>query len=576
MKKSKYWIIGSLVVVVVAVGLVMMQGGNSPNKVIYGGTIYTMEGKTPQVVEAVAVSGDKIVYAGSKEEAVKALAGMAQMIDLKGKTMFPGFIEPHMHHALAGAFAYLKNIRADESWGLPGADAEPVIGHDKFLAELTKAEKNLKDPNEWLFVYGYASYYHGKIDRFDLEKISATRPILMLQRSVHEIFLNGKALKMLGFTAENTKGNPDIDFAKGHFVEAAVIELVFPKILGIILRGDRWPRALHQNMEFLHKNGVTTAVDMLAIDGFTNDEVKQFRDIIGGPDAPFRTYMVAEPRIPFEKGGAAAAIAYIDSLSKKDTVNLKYMKAVKGFVDGAFFAQLMMMSGGYTDGHQGQWITPPDELKKILTIFWNKSYPIHIHVNGDAGLDSILATISGLRKQYPNSKSRVTFHHLGYARPDQIEKMKQLGICASLLPYYLRALGDAYSTHGLGPDRATHISRSGTCLKNGIIISLHSDFPMAPANPLYNAWVAVTRIGQISGKVLGPEERISAYDAMRAITIGAAYTVGLENEIGSIKAGKKADFTILAEDPFKVDPVKMKDIPITAKVFNGKYYTLRK
>jgi predicted amidohydrolase YtcJ len=113
-------------------------------------------------------------------------------------------------------------------------------------------------------------------------------------------------------------------------------------------------------------------------------------------------------------------------------------------------------------------------------------------------------------------------------------------------------------------------------LKNHIVISLHSDFCVSPSNPLYCAWVSINRLGQFSRQVLGPEERISVFEAFKAITLGSAYTLGLENEIGSIKAGKKADFTILAEDPFKIDPVKIRDIKIAGKFFNGKYYELRK
>jgi predicted amidohydrolase YtcJ len=536
-----------------------------------------MEGKTPQVVEAVAISGDKIVYAGTKLEAVKALSGPIQMVDLKGKTMFPGFIDPHIHHAFAGFFYFLKAIRSDEDWNLPGVShTSPVIGHDQFLKAFQAANAELKDPKAWLIVMGYANYFHGKIDRSDVEKISSARPIILLQRSGHEAFLNGKALELMGFTAANTKGNPDIDYARGHFTESAVIEILMPKMLPLVLYGDRWEEALKKSVEYLHNNGITTVGDMLAIDGFTKEQVKAFHDIVDAPDVPLRTYMVAEPRIPFEKGGEAAARAYINALPEKNGHNLIYLKAMKGFVDGAFFAQLMRMQGGYTDGHQGEWIIPPAELKKIITVFYERNYPLHIHVNGDDGMDSILATFTDLKKQYPKSTSRVFFHHCGYARPDQIKKMRQLGIGASLLPYYLYALGDAYSTHGFGPAKASHISAAGTMLKNGMIISLHSDFCMSPSNPLNCAWVSINRIGQISGKVLGPEEKISVYDAMKAITIGAAYTLGVEKEIGSIKTGKKADFTILAEDPLKVDPLHIRDIKITNKFFNGKYYEIRK
>ncbi len=545
--------------------------------IIYDGSIITMEGAgdNPNYVVAVALRGDKIIFVGSQQDAFKYKNAQTKLIDLQGKTMLPGFIDPHIHHALAGSFYYMTNIRADEDWGLSEIKTKPVINHKSFMAELKKAEAALEDPQEWLVAFGYASYFHGKIGRDELEKISSTRPIILLQRSGHEAFLNGKALKEMGFTAENTRDNSMIDFSKGYFVESPVKEILLPKLLNVILSGDRWGKALRKSVEYLHNNGITTVADMLAVDGFNKEQITLFREIIDAPDIPFRTYMVAEPRLAFEQSGRKAAIKYIDEQSRKSGINLKYTKQVKLFVDGAFFAQLMRMKGGYTDGHQGEWITPPEELKEMAATFWQKEYPMHVHVNGDDGLDYILSVYDDLKKNYPNSTSRVTLHHLGYVRPDQIKKIKELGICGSLLPYYMRALGDIYSKHGLGAQKAEHISSAKTFVTQGVTISLHSDFPMAPSNPLFNAWVAVNRVGQISGKVLGPEERISVYQALRAITIDAAYTINLEDEIGSIKTGKKADFTILAENPLLVDPMRLKDIKVVGKIFNGKYYELK-
>ena len=547
---------------------------NTADKIFYGGSIITMEGDSPQYVEAVAISADKIIFAGSKDEAFKYKGEHTELIDLKGKTMLPGFIDPHLHPAAIAFFYYSTNIRADEDWHVPGLKNTQATTHDEFIEAFKKAETELKDPDEWLIVGGYASYYHGKIDKSDLEKISATRPIIMFQRSFHEAWLNAKALEKLSITAETAKQIPGIDLDNGHFVEDACINFLWPKLTDVILAGDRWKKSLGYGVEYLHQNGITTIMDPLAFDGLTKEQQEQFRAVFDAQDIPFRTYMVAEPRVVFEKDGAEAAIAYIDGLSKKDGVNIKYMKAVKGFVDGAFFAQLFKMKGGYTDGHQGVWITPPDELKEIVTIFWNKGYPIHIHAQGDEGIESILQTFVELKKANPNSTSRVTFHHLGTPTLEQIKKMKELGIHASFLPYYLHALGDVYSTHGLTPQIAQHITPGASFFKEGIVTSLHSDFFMAPSNPLYTAWCAATRIVAISGNVLWPDERLTVYQALQGITINAADTFGMENEIGSIKAGKKADFTILAEDPLKVDPIKLKDIKIVGKVFNGKYYEL--
>lgn len=176
------------------------------DKIIYGGAILTMEGSVPQYAQAVALSADKIIFVGSKRDAMRHKNKQTELIDLKERAMLPGFIDPHIHHALAGAFYFMTNIRADEDWGLPGLKDAPVIGHDEYIDALTKADAALKDSNEWLIVDGYASYYDGKIDRTDLEKISTTRPILLFQRSGHEAFLNGKALETMGFTAENTQG----------------------------------------------------------------------------------------------------------------------------------------------------------------------------------------------------------------------------------------------------------------------------------------------------------------------------------------------------------------------------------
>ncbi|MCY4016355.1 MAG: amidohydrolase family protein, partial [Gammaproteobacteria bacterium] len=178
-----------------------------------------------------------------------------------------------------------------------------------------------------------------------------------------------------------------------------------------------------------------------------------------------------------------------------------------------------------------------------------------------------------LLEDRPRFDHRFTLHHVGISTNEQLRRAAMLGVVISAQPNYLWALGDQYAESGLGRDRAAQMSRIGAMLRNGIPTSLHSDFTMAPASPLWLAWVAVNRI-TADGTLMAPDERISVGEALRAVTIDAAFAMGLENEIGSIVAGKKADFTILEADPFEVPAPALRDLEIWGTVFEGRVYPL--
>ncbi|MFB0901826.1 MAG: amidohydrolase family protein, partial [Acidimicrobiales bacterium] len=140
--------------------------------------------------------------------------------------------------------------------------------------------------------------------------------------------------------------------------------------------------------------------------------------------------------------------------------------------------------------------------------------------------------------------------------------------------YYLHELGEKYWAESVGFERASQMARLGTLARHNVITALHSDFTMAPAEPLMSVWVAVNRVGE-QGAVLGPEERLTVHQALRAITIDAAFVLGMEDEIGSIRSGKKADFTVLEADPYETLEMDLKDIPIWGTVFEGRPFPLR-
>ena len=262
-------------------------------------------------------------------------------------------------------------------------------------------------------------------------------------------------------------------------------------------------------------------------------------------------------------------LARVRGLVDRNTHRLQFQNGVKLFTDGGFYAELMQLQEpGFIDDHHGEWLTPPEIVEGLAREFWNASYRIHVHCTGDLGVELALEILEKLQFERPRFNHRFTIEHFGVSTPEQVRRIAALGALVSANIYYLHELGDAYWKRSIGFERASQMARLGTVARYGIPTALHSDFIMAPAQPLNSAWVAVNRISE-SGAVLAPDERLTLDQAMRAITIDAAYILGMEHEIGSIRAGKKADFTVLEADPYETAPEALRDIPIWGTVFEG-------
>ena len=196
---------------------------------------------------------------------------------------------------------------------------------------------------------------------------------------------------------------------------------------------------------------------------------------------------------------------------------------------------------------------------------------MHAHANGDAAVDRFLSLIEGLQQDFPRPDHRATIEHLAYSTEQQSAQLATLGAQASVNPYYHYILSEAYSREWLGPDRAAQMTRLGSLERNGVPLALHSDAPMAPLSPLTLVWAASER-KTISGATGLETERLSRASALKAVTSGAAKVIGRENEIGSIRAGKRADFVVLEADPMTVNGDALRHIKIKATVFAGSPY----
>ena len=539
-------------------------------KTIYsGGDIITMNGSSLEYAEAVVIDQDKIVFVGTRAEANKNYPKSKHRL-LNGRTMMPGFIEPHVHASLA-ATILPNEIIAPYDWALPGETKQGVTGHDAYMQRLTESVTAKATTDKIFFVWGYHQLWHGDLSRSLLNGISTKQPIAVIHRSFHEIYLNDAAIAAMNITEDDFSNNPQVDWAKGHFYEGGWMALA-PRMAPLMLDSSSYMKGLGMMTQLIRKNGITT----IAEPGFPSVSFEGEYALLKAEMAknpPFDVYLIPNgTQLASMKGGNQAALAFIKTLPNYSTDNITFLpNQVKLFSDGAIYSQLMQMKDDYTDGHHGEWMTPLTLLQQQMSLYWNQGYKLHIHANGDKGIQQVLDFAAADQQTNPREDHRLTLHHMGYFTDAMAQQIADMGVEASVNPYYLWALADKYSEHGLGPERGENLVALNSLAKRNVPTSYHSDFAMAPIEPLTLAWTAINRITSGKNKV-SQDQRVDTYTAMKAITISAARTLNLENDIGSIEAGKTANFTILKENPFKVDPMLIRDITVLATVYKGKLH----
>lgn len=525
---------------------------------------------------AVAVRDGQILEAGTLESLRPWLTPDAFEIDdrFDGKIIFPGFIDPHLHPSLGAVLLPAHFVTAFE-WVLPGRKVPATRGHENYLNTL-KAAFDGSHRSEQLFIsWGYHQIWHGLVERSHLNEISRDHPIFVWHRSFHELILNDAAINWLDEDPAVLERHPQINVETGRFSELGAM-VAMARMRPFLFSPDWFGKGLQAMIKVAHAGGHTTVADLAW--GIFDPELEwqAYSSLLDRRETPLRTMLVPRGIMEAElTGDPEEAVARVEALSDRGTGKLFLDGHVKLFTDGAFFSELMQMQEpGFIDGHRGEWLTAPEQFEAAARAYWNAGYRIHVHCTGDLGLELALDVLDRLQFERPRFDHRFTIEHFGASNEEQVRRIKSLGALVSANVYYLHELGEAYWYSSIGHERASQMARLGSLAREGVPFALHSDFTMAPARPLLSAWVAVNRMAE-SGAVLAPEERISVDQAMRAITIDAAYVLGQENSIGSIRSGKRADFTVLDEDPYEVAPERLKDIVVHATVFEGEVFEVK-
>lgn len=543
---------------------------------LYPAQILTMNVDMP-AASAVAVRNGDITAVGDFAALKAQLKGATIDTRFSDKTLMPGLIDPHVHMTLGAMMYALPFV---PPWDMQTEDGTIKGLPDKasFLARV----KELSDasPEGPLVLFGYHNLVHGDLTRQDLDAITRDRPLFIWHYSGHDFYLNSKAISVSKLTPDLANKFHGVDLDPDGELTGRIYEdagLALFATLGPILLGQKnIARGFNGFEALLKRSGVTTVAELgYGIFGRATEDA--YLDAFYSDEDAYRLYLVPEHRA-FTKEFGADAPAKIQDLVKDESKRRRVLPQVKLFTDAAFYSQTMKLqapgyTGGQSKGTDGLWVTKPDDLAGVMSPYWEAGLDIHIHSNGDEAQNATLSAFTKVKDSKIKSNQRLVIEHAGLLTPDQIAKAGHLGIGLSAASHYVNYMGGLYE-NAIGA-RVQYITPLRSAIEAGMKTTLHSDAPLAPPQPLRAASVHVTRMTR-EGTVSTPSERLTKAQALRAVTLDAAWSLGLETEIGSIEAGKKADFTVLDTNPMEMDAVDWPEIKVSGVLIDGVFYPVQK
>ena len=539
------------------------------NMLIHGGSIITMQGMTPQYVEALVVENGRIQFAGGLKQAQKFKNKNTQLIDLQKRTLLPGFIDAHSHLNSVGLQQTVANLYPE-----PDGDVSDIPSLIHALSKWQQQNQAFIQATQgWIIGNGYDDAQL-KEKRHptatDLDQVSTTQPIIVLHQSGHLASVNHKALELLKINKntpnptggiirrKNNSQEPD-----GVLEEAAVFSAMataFSKV----------PPEIMQNMaktalKTYIKNGYTTVQEGRA-DAGTSELWRSFANI-GQLDIDVVVY----PDLMNEK---AYMLKYGSSLQYQNHFRIGGVKiSLDGSPQGktAWLTQpYLIPPEGQTKDYRGYPAYPDQKMvQNAINLAYEKHWQILAHANGDAAIDQYLDTIAVANQKFGQLDRRNVIIHAQTIREDQLDRAKDLGLIPSFFSLHTYYWGDWHKHETLGPERANRISPTASALKRNMIFTEHHDAPVIPPKNMMVIDATVNRTTR-SGDILGEDQKVSPYIALKSVTDWAAYQYFEDKDKGTLEKGKLADFVVLDHDPLKVPSQKIKDIKILATYKEGR------
>ncbi len=553
-------ILGAVVLAALAMWLYISYESPPDRRAFINGQVLTMNADN-SIAEAVFIDEGRIVAVGSSAEIQAMVDGDTIVSDLRGKTLMPGIIDAHGHFPGTGLVALAADLNSP-----PIGDLETM---EQLLARLAQQVEKTPD-GKWVLGFGYDDTSLAEMrhpTRAELDSISADRPIYIWHISGHMGVANSAALAEIGYD----KSTPDPEGGTiGRDADGELNGLVQEAAM----------RPLQESamdfgvMDFLHmielasaqyaSVGVTTAqsggADGKMIQGlFLADKLKMvpFRQVVFGFEELLGEQLLDGSFNPAEYDTDRFTVGAVKIISDGS------IQGYTGYLGEPYYVPYH----GDAD-YRGHPVVNREDLFNLVDKYHRAGMQLAIHANGDAAIDNVIAAFSAAQENHPVDDPRLILIHAQMAREDQLDAMRELGITPSFFSAHTYYWGDRHRDIFMGPERAARMSPTRSAQDRGMRFSVHLDSPVVPMDPMLLIWSTVNRISS-SGKVIGAQQRIEPMQALRAVTIDAAWQVFQEDNRGSLEPGKWADLIILSADPL-TDPMGIRDIDVLETVVGGR------
>ena len=540
----------------------MVTQGLSADLVFMNGNVMTVSAKDT-IAQAVAVREGLIVGVGTNGDMEPLIGRDTKVMNHRGKTVVPGFIDSHTHNVSIGEFMFnFKLLNMPTELNPSIADIQQRIRER--AKETPEGDwiggRNL-DPN---------SLKEGRWPtREELDACAPENPLILTIRGGHASVVNSRALELAAITKDtpNPEGgiiekDPMTGEPTGVLRDVPLMKAVVPQASLQDLK-DGLAAASEQYVQ----TGVTSTCDAGAMD--KPDSYRAYQEAVAEGRVKTRTYLMIHEEF-YRKNDLGLRTGFGNDRLKLGAVKLLVDGSIQCFTC-AFYEPYV---GRETRGLEGLRYTQ-EHLNKIVFEAHRLGYQVAIHAQGDYGITVAVNAIEHAMEKYPRPDPRHRIEHTLCPTIEDLKRMKTLGIVANFYLFHPWFWGDLHIGHFIGKERAYRMVPVKTAMKMGIVSCAHSDCPVCtpndpvwPSNPLWGMWCAVNRKTR-SGADIGPEEKLTPMEALRAYTINGAYASFEEKIKGSIEVGKLADMVVLSANPIAIDPWQIRNITVEKTIIGG-------